>query len=212
MIKAVIFDMGGVIVNLDLERCIRSFKEKAGCADIEQYLDAFHQKGFIGEMEKGLLSEEEFYHKCRQHCRPDTPNEIIAECFSDLITGLNEETVSIIRELSRRGYSLYVLSNNNPISARVFSSMKDPATGRPMPEYFQKFFFSFEMRMLKPMPGFFMKVIKEIGCRPEEALFIDDSEKNTAVAEKLGIRSILYKSGTLAGQIYRFTENLSFSH
>lgn len=204
--------MGGVIVNLDLERCIRSFKEKAGCADIEQYLDAFHQKGFIGEMEEGLISEEEFYHKCRQHCRPGTSNETIAGCFSDLITGLNEETVNIIRELSRRGYSLYVLSNNNPISARVFSSMKDPATGRPMPDYFQKFFFSFEMRMLKPMPGFFMKVIKEIGCRPKEALFIDDSEKNTAVAEKLGIRSILYKSGTLAGQIYRLTENLSLSH
>lgn len=210
MIKAVIFDMGGVILNLDLDKCVRSFKEKAGCADIEDYLDAFHQKGFIGDMENGTIDVDEFYAECRRHCRPGTTNETIRECFTDLLAGLNEETGLIIRDLSQH-YDLYVLSNNNPISAEAFRTIKD-CTGRSVADYFKKLFFSFEMKLLKPEPEFFLRALKAIGCKAEEAVFIDDSEKNTAAAEALGIRSILYRPGNLAEDFYRLTENLSTSH
>lgn len=201
MIKAVIFDMGGVIIDLDLNKCIRSFKEKAGCLDIENYLDAYHQKDFIGKMEEGIIDEDEFYVRCGRHCRPGTTPETMRECFADLLVGLNEETGRVIRDLYSR-YDLYILSNNNPISARIFRSMKD-STGRLVADYFKKAFFSFEMKVLKPAPEFFLRVAEEIGCGLDELVFIDDSKTNTAAAEALGIRSILFTPGTLAEELRR---------
>ena len=191
--------MGGVIVDLDIDRCIRSFKEKAGCERVTDYLDPFHQKGFIGDMEAGAITEEEFYVRCLRHCRPGTTEEIVAECFEDFLIGLNEEVCRAIRALHGR-YDLFVLSNNNPIAVRVFRSLKDE-NGTPVADYFKKCFFSYEMKMLKPSREFYLKSIEGTGYRADELIFIDDSEKNTAAAEEVGIRSILYRKGTLEGEL-----------
>ena len=60
MIKALIFDMGGVLVDLDIEDCKRVFKETIGYHDIDNLIDACHQKGIYGDLEEGTLSAEDF--------------------------------------------------------------------------------------------------------------------------------------------------------
>jgi hypothetical protein len=61
MVKAVVFDMGGVLLRLDINKCIRALKEKAGFEDIEDYLNVYHQKGFVGELEAGNITADELY-------------------------------------------------------------------------------------------------------------------------------------------------------
>ena len=193
-IKAVVYDMGGVLLNLDMDRCIRSFKEKAGFAEIENYLDKFHQKGFIGELEAGDIGPETFYEKALSHCPAGTSKETVHECFMELLDGLNPEAVKTVQALHGK-YDLYILSNNNPISSKAFGQMKDDR-GVPIFDYFKGTFFSFQMKLLKPCREIYEKMIEGTGCRPEEILFIDDSETNIAAAGALGIRTLLYKPGT----------------
>ena len=193
MIKAIVFDMGGVIVRLDMDRCIGNFKELAGFEDIEEYLDRFHQKGFISDLEEGKTQPEEFYRECLKHSRPGTTPETAHFCFCSLLDGLEEDTLRLIRELRGR-YDLYVLSNNNPISRGYFCEMMK-ANGLDPAEVFKKEFYSYEMKMLKPSAKVYAHVIKSIGLPPEEILFIDDAADNIEAAQAAGIRTLWLRPG-----------------
>lgn len=185
--------MGGVLLSLDMDRCVRQFKEKAGFADIEQFLDKFHQKGFIGEMEAGTIDEDEFYVRCLKHCAPGTTPEVVRQCFESLLDGLNMEVVGCMAELSKK-YPLYLLTNNNPISRRAFDTLMQQI-GLNSAELFTKQFYSFEMKMLKPSREIYLKAVQEIGLEPSEILFIDDSPTNCRAAEEVGIKTLQYVAG-----------------
>mgnify|MGYP003330420818 CR=1 FL=1 len=190
MIKAVVFDMGGVVIPLDLQRCIDNFKQMAGCMDIEEFLNPYHQKGFFGDLEEGKIDEDQFYSECMKHCAPNTSKETIAYCFYSLIDGINPDATRLFKEL-KDNYKLYVLSNNNPISMEAFDNYLK-SVGMSLADTFKKTFFSYQMKVLKPAPEIYRRTIEGIGARPDEILFIDDSAKNIAGAEAQGIRTLRY--------------------
>lgn len=194
MIKAVVFDMGGVLLNLDMERCVSAFKNDAGFTDIESYLDRYHQKGFIGDLEEGKINEDEFFSECLKHCAPGTTMETVLHCFINLLTDLNAEMLDFIRNI-RGKYDLYLLTNNNPLSRRAFDSMM-AEKGLPSSEVFRKQFYSYEMHLQKPGKEIFCKVIDSIGLDPSEILFIDDGRNNIEAAAALGIKTLLYVPGS----------------
>lgn len=190
MIKAVIFDIGGVIVGLDFDRAVRSFKEKAGFETIDQYLDPWHQKGFFRDLESGALSEEDFYTKCLPLCKPGVDKEIFYTCLDDFLTDIDEDKVELIKKLHEK-YDLYLLSNNNPISMRCVESMFE-RYGIAMDKYFKKRFISSEMKMVKPDLEIYEAAIAGTGCAPDELFFIDDSKINVDTASSLGIHTCFY--------------------
>lgn len=193
MIRAIVFDMGGVIVRLDMDRCISNFKELAGFEEIEDYLDRFHQKGFISDLEEGKISPEDFDRECLRRSRPGTTAETVRYCFCSLLDGVEEDSVELIRSLRGR-YDLYVLSNNNPISRAYFCEMlKD--RGLDPEEVFNQQFYSYEMHMLKPAREMFECVIDRIGAKPEEILFIDDAADNVEAAAAAGIKTLWLRPG-----------------
>lgn len=203
MIKAVVFDMGGIIVRLDMDTCIANFKQLAGFADIEDYLDRFHQKGFISDLEEGKTEPEDFYRECLKHSRPGTTMETVRYCFCSLLDGLEEDSLELIRSLRGR-YPLYVLSNNNPISRAYFCEMLKK-NGLDPAETFEKEFYSYELKMLKPSRKIYEKVIAEVGTKPEEILFIDDAKDNIEAAGALGITTLWLRPGMkIAEEVEKF--------
>lgn len=203
MIKAVVFDMGGIIVKLDMDTCIANFKQLAGFADIEDYLDRFHQKGFISDLEEGKTEPEDFYRECLRHSRPGTTMETVRYCFCSLLDGLEEDSLELIRSLRGR-YPLYVLSNNNPISRAYFCEMLKK-NGLDPAETFEKEFYSYELKMLKPSRQIYEKVITEVGTKPEEILFIDDAKDNIEAAGALGITTLWLRPGMkIAEEVEKF--------
>ena len=185
--------MGGVIVRLDMDRCIRNFKELAGFEDIEEYLDKFHQKGFISDLEEGKTRPEDFYRECLEHSRPGTTVETAQYCFCSLLDGLEEDSLDLIRSLRGR-YDLYVLSNNNPVSRGYFREMMKKE-GLDTEEVFTKEFYSYELKMLKPSREIYERVIEGVGRKPEEILFIDDARDNIEAASALGITTLWLRPG-----------------
>lgn len=185
MTKAIAFDCGGVIVDLNFDQAVNSFRTKAGWMDIENYLDPWRQKGFISDLETGKISEEEFYVECFKKCKPGTTRDIIQECFDDFLDGIPAERVNLIKALSKK-YPLYVLSNNNPIALRGVKRYA-AERGLDFDECFTKLFISSEMKLVKPEAPIFLKAIEEIGFEPSEIMFIDDSQRNVDGAKAVGI-------------------------
>jgi len=191
MTKAIAFDMGGVLIGLDYDKAISSFKSKAGFERITEFLDPWKQKGFFSDLESGCITEEEFLEQCRSYCSPSVTLDILTECLSDFLTGIDSRKAEIVRALSFR-YPLYLLSNNNPLSMRGCEPLFN-AAGIPFSMFSGKFISS-DMKMCKPHPDIFIESVRRVGCDPSELVFIDDSPANVAAAQAVGIDARLYRS------------------
>lgn len=193
MIKAIVFDIGGVLIGLDLGRCIQAFQDILGYYRITELLDPYHQKGIYGEMEAGRITGEEFRTLVLADSRPGAQPSDVDRCMGALLTGMTEDTVATVKDLSTR-YPLYLLSNNNPIAMPIITGMfRENGIG---PETFKGQFISSEMRLLKPSREIYEATIEGIGLPAGEILFIDDNEANVMAAREAGLQARLYVPGT----------------
>lgn len=194
MIKAIIFDMGGVLVDLDIEDCKKAFKERLGYYDIDEIIDVCHQKGIYGDLEEGILSADDFRSIVLAGSRPDAVAEDVDEAMSHILVGIEPYKAEMLKRLSEK-YELYMLSNNNPICVRYSRKMFEDA-GIPLENIFRKCYFSYEMKALKPSETFYRNVVSDIGLPAEQMLFIDDSMKNVEGSVAAGLPAVFYKPGT----------------
>ncbi len=194
MIKAIVFDIGGVLINLDMDGCIRAFRSNLGFDRITELLDPCHQKGVYGDMEAGLVSADEFRAEVLRDSRPGSQPEDVDRSMLALLAGMAPDTVETLKALKER-YPLYLLSNNNPIAMghilRMFRDYGiDPETT------FREQFISCEMKMLKPSARIYEAVVARIGLPADEILFVDDSETNVEAARKVGLQARTFVPGT----------------
>jgi len=194
MIKAIIFDMGGVLVDLDIEDCKKAFKDRLGYYDIDEIIDACHQKGIYGDLEEGILSADDFRSIVLAGSRPDAVAEDVDEAMSHILVGIEPYKAEMLKRLSEK-YELYMLSNNKPICVRYSRKMFEDA-GIPLENIFRKCYFSYEMKALKPSETFYRNVVSDIGLPAEQMLFIDDSMKNVEGSVAAGLPAVFYQPGT----------------
>ena len=191
--KAIIFDMGGVLLDLDLEGCRRAFKEDLGFMEIDEILDPCHQKGIIGDMEGGLVSAEEFCAYIKASSKEGVTDDDVKGAFWKIVSGLEPYKGQMLQKLAEK-YDVYLLSNNNPVimpfAAELFASV-----GFPL-ENFKKRYFSYQMKMLKPSEAMYKAVIEDIGLPAEEMIFVDDSQANVDASIAAGLPAVYYKPGT----------------
>ena len=193
-IKAIIFDMGGVLVDLDIEDCKRAFKEYLGYEKIDELIDPCHQKGIYGDLEEGKLSGDEFRKLVLAESRPGSVAEDVDRAMWHILTGIEPYKAQLLKRLSE-SYDLYLLSNNNEVCLPRSRAMFAEA-GTPMETLFKKCFYSFEMKALKPSEAFYKAVVAEIGLPAEQMFFIDDSQKNVDGAIVAGLPAVYYQPGT----------------
>ena len=193
-IKALIFDMGGVLVDLDIEDCKNAFKSFLGFDRIDELIDPCHQKGIYGDLEEGTMSAEDFRAAVLSESHPGSRAELVDEAMWHILSGISPYKAELLNRLAQ-SYDLYLLSNNNPVcmprSRRLFEE-----AGAPLDKVFRKCFLSYEMKSLKPSEAFYKAVISQIGLPSEEMIFIDDSQKNVDGAIAAGLPSVYYEPGT----------------
>lgn len=192
--KALIFDMGGVLVDLDMDACKKAFKEGLGFNEIDEILDPCHQKGIIGDMESGDVGPDEFRDYVMKRSRPGVTPDDVDHAFHKILVGVEPYKFDLLHRLSK-DYDLYILSNNNPVALRRASEIFSEG-GFPMETSFRKCYFSYQMKTVKPSEKFYKTVIADIGLPVEEMLFIDDSKANVQASIDAGLPAVWYEPGT----------------
>lgn len=189
MIKNIIFDLGGVLLDLERGNSVKAF-EKLGFQDAELLLDNYHPKGILGALEQGLTDRYEVYRYIREQTGKDVPAWKIDDALADFIVGLSPYKLRMLERL-KRDYTLLILSNTNPVMLAGINRVWFSQAGKSMGEYFDRMFFSYEMRLLKPDLGIYSKLINDAGIDPEETLFIDDGEKNILEGARFGLKTYM---------------------
>lgn len=192
-IKNIVFDLGGVLIDLDFPRALKAF-EQAGLTDIAKDVQAFSREGIFMDIELGNISSEDFLQAiCRRSELPMSVDE--ARAYWNLIlVDIPQEKLALVRKL-RKEYPVYLLSNTNMPHWEYICEKSFCAGGYSMDDYFVKAFLSCDMHLAKPDKAIYEQMLRESGMRAEETLFIDDSEANCRAAEEVGIHTHHYHIG-----------------
>ena len=187
-IKAIVFDLGGVIVDLDFSNFYNKIITQSPLNKPQTpiILEFFRQSDIYHQ---GLMSDEEFYQLAcdlLQVCALDQKD--FFEAFNSIISGINPKSIDVVKQLrDMNQYKLIALSNVNSSHWEYISNKKWGFL-----EYFDEMILSHEIHMTKPDKEIFQYTIKKAGCKPEEIIFIDDGLNNIRSARELGIVGIKF--------------------
>ena len=194
MIKNLLFDLGGVIMDICRLNCVASF-ERLGMKDADSFLGEYSQKGPFLQLEEGAISEEQFRDAVRQFIDGKVSDEQIDKAFCDFLVGIPSHRLVELREL-KKNYKIYMLSNTNLIMWRSRIAEDFRQEGLEREDYFDGIVTSFEAKSVKPEAKIFHTVVEKFGIKPEETLFLDDSQKNLDAAAKMGFQTLLITPGS----------------
>lgn len=201
-IKNLILDFGGVLIDLDRQRCIDNFKE-LGLHNADELLCMFHQQGVFMKQEKGLITSAEFRNSIREMIGKDVSDQQIDTVWNSFLMDIPTYKLDLLLKL-REKYVVYLLSNTNEIHWNWSCEHVFPYRGFRAENYFEKIYLSYEMKMMKPDAEIFEAVLSDAGIVAEETLFLDDSEANCETARTLGISTYTPKAGEDWGHLFQW--------
>ncbi len=186
--KNIIFDLGGVLLDIDFQKSIDAFKTLG----IENFGDMFSQfkaDELFEKLETGEISEADFYSAIKQRTALAITDEEITHAWNSLILHFRTESLAFLEKLSSN-YKLYLLSNTNSIHLTCFKKLFIQETGKALLDaYFTKAWYSNEIGLRKPGTEVFEFVLQQENLKAAETLFIDDTLSNIEAAKKLGFKT-----------------------
>jgi len=188
-IKNIIFDLGGVIYDLNHGLSHEAFKS-LGMPGMDNLFSHGGQAEIFDHLEMGLISPDEFRDQIRVLGEKDLSDSEIDHAFNALLVGFNHPEYFPFLENLKVKYRTFLLSNNNAIHYDFI--MNQLIKNGQLPSlsiYFEKDYYSHLMGMRKPHPEIFEEVLEEEGLVPEETLFIDDTLVHITTAKGLGLHT-----------------------
>ncbi len=193
-IKTIIFDFGGVILNIDYYKTSNAFNN-LGVASFDDMYSQKNADHLFSDLEEGKLNEEEFYESFRRSTNFQLTNQKIRDAWNAMLLGYRKEALHTLKSIKHK-YRLFLLSNTNIIHLQAFKKIyKDEVGQACLADYFDKMYYSHEIGFRKPNAEAYEYVLKENNLSPAETLFIDDSIQNIETANTLGLQTIFLKEG-----------------
>jgi putative hydrolase of the HAD superfamily len=185
-IKNVIFDLGGVILNIDFAKTNEAFHE-LGLKNFANHINQFHITDLFLNYETGKIDDVDFINGiAKLSDKPMAEQEIVA-AWNALLLDFPPERIQLLQKI-KTTYRTFLLSNTNAIHLNEFQQRLKREQGVYLEDLFEKTYYSHVVKMRKPNAGIFELVLNENDLDPSETLFIDDTYSNFAEAEKLGIQ------------------------
>lgn len=187
--KNIIFDLGGVILNVDYDRTRKAF-ESLGVEDFDDMYSQADADQLFQNLEKGKITPQQFFKELNRCTGLQLTDEQITKAWDSMLLRFREDTVNYLPTLSER-HDLYLFSNTNVIHMAAFNKIfQDQFPGKTLDSYFKKSFYSCEIGYRKPDKESFLWCLDHVKIKPEDSLFIDDSIQNVEAARELGLQTI----------------------
>lgn len=194
VIKNIIFDLGGVLINIDYNKTANAFK-KLGVKNFDSLYSQANADELFEALETGKISEKKFYEKMQQYCSPGTTKLQVQQAWNEILLDFREPSLDFLT-LIKNKYQLFLLSNTNSIHQAEFDKILTEEMGRPhLDSYFLDSYYSHVIHMRKPYSTTYNFVLNDSKINAAETLFIDDSVVNIEGAKKLGIHTHLLLPG-----------------
>lgn len=190
-IKNIIFDLGGVLLDLEVGRTIREL-EKLGLNGLDDYKITRVRYPFFEAFETGRITAGQFRDEIRGIIgRDDIQDRQVDYAWTAMIVGLRKEKIEFLPALKKK-YRTFLLSNTNILHEHHYHNMLKETIGKEhFLSLFEKVYYSHRVGMRKPDPAIFRHVLEDACLVPGETLYIDDFPEHVKTAEELGIR--IYK-------------------
>jgi putative hydrolase of the HAD superfamily len=192
-IKNLIFDLGGVILDLSVETTLQSFATLSGL-DESAVTKQFVTSAGFEQYEKGEIDDDAFRAFVRELFRVDAPDDKLDACWNAMLLGIPVAKLKLLETL-KDSYRVYLLSNTNNIHVHyINNTLLTRMQCESLDDYFHKAYYSHKMKKRKPDLDIFQQVIDENHLTPDHTLFLDDNFANVEGAGKLGIKTLHVKN------------------
>lgn len=191
--KNIIFDLGGVLLNLDIPKTTQAF-EQLGAPEFKSLFGLGRAESFLKAYEVGYINDDEFITDLQQLTGGKGRDQVV-HAWNAMLLDFPKERIELLAEL-RKKYDLYLFSNTNAIHLSAFvKTFSDTFNGASLDGEFSKAWYSHLIKLRKPDVEAFEFIIKDGGLNPAESVFIDDALVNVEGARKAGLNGIHLEPG-----------------
>ncbi len=200
--KNIIFDLGGVIINLDVPKTIREF-ENLGFFGFSGLYTQAQQSPLFDAFDKGGVSPEEFFDTLKKTQNTPVDTYALIRAWNAMLLDFPLHRLQLLEKAAKQ-YRTFLLSNTNETHVSAFEAILEQQHGIPnLQAYFEKVYYSCRMNMRKPDTEIFNYVLQENGLIPAETIFIDDSPQHVAGARLCGIEAVLLEKRSDIGELLK---------
>lgn len=184
--SAIIFDLGGVILNIDYGLTKKAF-EQLGLSDFDAIYSKAAQSGIFDLFETGQISSARFINHMLDHLPSGTTANQVVDAWNAMLLDLPQKKLDFLLQL-KQNKRIFLLSNTNEIHVEKFNRIVHRATGNEsLNPYFEKVYFSNVLGMRKPHAETFLHVCAENDLDVATTFFIDDSIQHVEGAREAGL-------------------------
>jgi epoxide hydrolase-like predicted phosphatase len=193
-IRNIVFDLGGVILDIDFKRTEKAFID-LGITNFSELFGLGHAASFFKDHESGKITDDEFLDSLQKLAKHSLTADTVHKAWNALLISFPAERIELLKKLKNK-YRLFLLSNTNAIHLAAFQKIyQDTFNYGSLSDLFEKVYYSHKIGMRKPNKEIYEYVLKDNQLEPEETLFIDDALVNVEAAKKSGMKGIHLQPG-----------------
>jgi FMN phosphatase YigB (HAD superfamily) len=200
--KNIIFDLGGVILNIDYQLTIDAFK-KLGILDFEDRYSQAKQSPLFDALETGKISPAQFRDELREILNTKESDKALDKAWNALLLDFPSERLEVLKKVSKK-YRTFLLSNTNEIHYQEYTNVLKREFGfKNLAPFFEKEYYSHQIGLRKPNSEVFEYVLNGNNLQAHETLFIDDSYQHIEAAQKIGLQTIWLQKGRTIEDVFK---------
>ena len=194
-IQNIIFDLGGVIINLDNKLTEKAFVD-LGAKDFRKYFGHGFAASFFSDYEVGKISDEQFISDLKKMIEVDMPDEVIMDAWDALLLNFPPERIRLLEVLKKK-YRTFLFSNTNSLHLKKVQSIyRNEFRKGSLEDHFEKTYYSHLIQLRKPDAASFEYIIRENNLDPAATMFVDDAQVNVDGANATGLKGFYLAPGT----------------